>query len=230
MDSLRWMRTILKALLLLVICNPVWALDLSSITNTEATGGLKEALVQGAGKAVGQLGSDGGFLNNPKVRIPLPEKLAPVEQLLRTMGRGKDVDAFIASMNHAAEQAVPKAKPLLLNAVRQMSLSDAKQIVTGGEDAGTRYFKAHTADQLTAAFLPIVRDVIKQSPLAEQYTKLLNKAAQFGLVQQDELVLENYVARKAVDGLYLMIAEEEKSIRKDPLGAAGKLARKVFGG
>lgn len=111
-----------------------------------------------------------------------------------------------------------------------MNLSDAKQIVTGGEDAGTRYFKAHTADQLTAAFLPIVRNVIQQSPLAEQYTKLLSKAAQFGLVQQDELVLENYVARKAVDGLYLMIAEEEKSIRKDPLGAAGKLARKVFGG
>ncbi|MBS0355656.1 MAG: DUF4197 domain-containing protein [Proteobacteria bacterium] len=223
------MRAILRALLLLVICSQAWALGLSDLTDKDASGGLKDALVQGAGKAVGQLGADGGFLNNPKVKIGLPDSIAPLEGVLRTMGRGKDVDALIATMNKAAEQAVPKAKVLLVDAVKKMSVEDAKKILTGGDDSATQYFKEKTSAQLAESFLPTVKETTDKLALSAQYNKLASKASQFGLVKGDELKIENYVTRKALDGLYLMIAEEEKAIRKDPVGAATGLAKKVFG-
>jgi hypothetical protein len=216
-------------LLLLVICSQAWALGLSDLTDKDASGGLKDALVQGAGKAVGQLGADGGFLNNPKVKIGLPDSIAPLEGVLRTMGRGKDVDALIATMNKAAEQAVPKAKVLLVDAVKKMSVEDAKKILTGGDDSATQYFKEKTSAQLAESFLPTVKETTDKLALSAQYNKLASKASQFGLVKGDELKIENYVTRKALDGLYLMIAEEEKAIRKDPVGAATGLAKKVFG-
>jgi len=222
-------RAILRALLLLVICSQAWALGLSDLTDKDASGGLKDALVQGAGKAVGQLGADGGFLNNPKVKIGLPDSIAPLEGVLRTMGRGKDVDALIATMNKAAEQAVPKAKVLLVDAVKKMSVEDAKKILTGGDDSATQYFKEKTSAQLAESFLPTVKETTDKLALSAQYNKLASKASQFGLVKGDELKIENYVTRKALDGLYLMIAEEEKAIRKDPVGAATGLAKKVFG-
>lgn len=223
------MRAILRALLLLVICSQAWALGLSDLTDKDASGGLKDALVQGAGKAVGQLGADGGFLNNPKVKIGLPDSIAPLEGVLRTMGRGKDVDALIATMNKAAEQAVPKAKVLLVDAVKKMSVEDAKRILTGGDDSATQYFKEKTSAQLAESFLPTVKETTDKLALSAQYNKLASKASQFGLVKGDDLKIENYVTRKALDGLYLMIAEEEKAIRKDPVGAATGLAKKVFG-
>ncbi|WP_374496096.1 DUF4197 domain-containing protein [Zoogloea sp.] len=223
------MRGILRALLLLVICGQAWAIGLADLTDKDASGGLREALVQGAEKAVGQLGSDGGFLNNPKVKIGLPDSLAPLEGMLRTMGRGKDLDALVATMNKAAEQAVPKAKPLLVDAVRKMSVEDAKKILTGGDDAATRYFKDNTAGALTESFLPVVKEATDKLSLSAQYNKFAGKVSQFGAAKGDELKIENYVTRKALDGLFLMIAEEEKAIRKDPVGAAGGLAKKVFG-
>ena len=223
------MRAILRALVLLVICSQAWALGLADLTDKDASGGLKEALVQGAGKAVGQLGADGGFLNNPKVKIGLPDSLAPLETGLRAMGRGKDLDALVANMNRAAEQAVPKAKGLLVDAVKKMSVEDAKKILSGGDDAATQYFREKTSAQLTESFLPTVRETTGKLALAEQYNKLASKAGAFGLGKGDDLKIENYVTRKALDGLYLMIAEEEKAIRKDPVGAAGNLAKKAFG-
>jgi len=222
-------RAILRALLLLVICSQAWALGLAELTDKDASGGLKEALVQGASRAVGQLGSDGGFMNNPKVKIGLPDSLAPMEGMLRTMGRGKDLDALVANMNLAAEQAVPKAKALLVDAVKTMSVEDAKKILSGGDDAGTRYFREKTAARLTESFLPTVRETTGKLALAEQYNKLAGKAGAFGLVKGDDLKIEHYVTRKALDGLYLMIAEEERAIRQNPLGAAGSLAKKAFG-
>ena len=222
------MRAILRALLLLVISCQAWAVGLADLTDKDASGGLREALVQGASKAVGQLGTDGGFLNNPKVKIGLPATLAPVEGMLRTMGRGKDLDALVDTMNKAAEQAVPKAKVLLVDAVKKMSVDDAKKILSGGDDAATQYFREKTAAQLTESFLPTVRETTGKLALAEQYNKLASKAGAFGLGKGDDLKIENYVTRKALDGLYLMIAEEEKAIRKDPVGAAGNLAKKAF--
>lgn len=222
------MRAILRALLLLVISCQAWALGLADLTDKDASGGLREALVQGASKAVGQLGTDGGFLNNPKVKIGLPATLAPVEGMLRTMGRGKDLDALIDTMNKAAEQAVPKAKVLLVDAVKKMSVEDAKRILSGGDDSATQYFKEKTSAQLAESFLPTVKATTDKLALAEQYNRIAGKAGSLGL-GGDELKIENYVTRKALDGLFLMIAEEERAIRKNPLGAAGSLAKKAFG-
>ena len=222
------MRAILRALFLLVISSQVWAFGLADLTDKDASGGLKEALAQGAAKAVGQLGADGGFMNNPKVKIGLPESLAPMEGMLRTMGRGKDLDNLVATMNKAAEQAVPKAKGLLVDAVKKMSVDDAKKILAGGDDAATQDFKDKTSAQLAESFLPTVKATTDKLALADKYNKIASKAGSLGL-GGDELKIENYVTRKALDGLFLMIAEEERAIRQNPLGAAGSLARKAFG-
>ncbi|MBX3680910.1 DUF4197 domain-containing protein [Cognatazoarcus halotolerans] len=223
------MRAILRTLALLVICAPVWAFDLSSLSDSEASGGLKEALIQGAGNAVGTLGQKDGFLKNPKVHIPLPGALKTAEPLLRAMGKGKDLDALETTMNRAAEAAVPQAKVLLVNAAKQMTVSDAKKILTGGDDSVTQYFKGKTEGDLMKMFLPAVKKSTDKLAVSAQYNKLAGKASGLGLVNKEDAQVENYVTRKALDGLYLMIAEEEKALRKNPLGAAGSLAKKVFG-
>jgi hypothetical protein len=148
--------------------------------------------------------------------------------MLRTMGRGKDLDALVDTMNKAAEQAVPKAKVLLVDAVKKMSVEDAKKILSGGDDAATQYFKDKTSAQLAESFLPTVKATTDKLALADSTTSSPARPASSGWAG-DELKIENYVTRKALDGLFLMIAEEEKAIRKDPLGAAGGLAKKAFG-
>ena len=205
------------------------ALSLDDITGQEAGGGLKEALTQGAGKAVDLLGRTDGFLKNKKVKIPLPGYMEKAEGLMRGLGMGKQADELITAMNRAAEAAVPEAKVLLVNAVKEMSIEDAKGILTGGKDAGTQYFKRKTEGPLGEKFLPIVQKAIEKVKLKKTYEKFAKKGAQFGLVKEKDTQLENYVTEKALDGLYLMIAEEEKAIRENPVGAAGNLAKKVFG-
>lgn len=205
------------------------ALSLADITGQEAGGGLKEALTQGAGKAVVLLGKNDGFLKNPKVKIPLPESMQQVESIMRGLGMGKQADELITAMNRAAEAAVPAAKDMLVDAVKQMTVEDAKGILTGGEDSGTQYFRRKTAEPLAVKFQPIVKQAIEKVKLARTYEKFAKKASKFGLVKDEDTHLENYVTKKALDGLYLMIAEEEKAIRTNPLGAAGSLAQKVFG-
>ena len=195
----------------------------------DSAGGLREALTQGAGNAVTTLGRKDGFLSNPKVHIPLPESARQAEKLLRLMGKGEELDALETAMNRAAEAAVPKAKALLISAVRQMSFDDARQILTGGEDSATRYFRSKTEAALTAQFLPIVKKTTGKLKLTEQYNTLADKAAGLGLLKPEDSSVERYVTHKALDGLYLMIAEEERAIRKNPLAAIGSLARKVFG-
>lgn len=205
------------------------ALSLADISGQEAGGGLKEALTQGAAKAVDLLGRPDGFLGNPKVKIPLPGYLQQAEGLMRTMGMGKQADELITAMNRAAEAAVPEAKKLLIDAVKQMSVEDAKAILTGGNDAATQYFKQKTQGPLTQKFLPVVKKAIDRVKLKDTYENFAKKGAKFGLVKEKDTHLENYVTEKALDGLYLMIAEEEKAIRENPVGAAGNLAKKVFG-
>ena len=189
----------------------------------------QEALTQGAGKAVSLLGQSDGFLKNPKVKIPLPESMQKVESLMRGLGMGKQADELITAMNRAAEAAVPEAKTLLVNAVKEMSVEDAKGVLAGGEDAGTQYFRRKTAEPLGQKFLPIVKQAIGKVQLADKYESFAKKGAKFGLVKEEDTHLETYVTKKTLDGLYLMIAEEEKSIRTNPMGAAGNLAQKVFG-
>jgi hypothetical protein len=217
------------ALCALLFATAAHALSLDDLSNKDAGGGLKQALTQGAGKAVASLGRADGFLGNPKVKIPLPDSLKQVESMMRTFGLGKHADELITTMNRAAEAAVPEAKALLVNSVKQMSVQDAKGILAGGDDAATQYFKRTTSGPLTEKFRPIVKKAMQKVKLAEKYDQFAGKAAKFGLLKESDAHLDGYVTQKALDGLYLMIAEEEKAIRKDPVSAAGSLARKVFG-
>ncbi|NPC59252.1 DUF4197 domain-containing protein [Caenimonas soli] len=205
------------------------ALSLGDLTNTEASQGLKAALERGALAAVGLLGKPGGFLDNPKVRIPLPGFLADASKFLRAMGRGQQVDELEVAMNRAAEAAVPLARDLLVNAVKSMSVSDAKQILTGGETSVTDFFAEKTRTPLSARFLPVVTRATEKVGLAEKYNRLAGKAAGMGLVKKDDAAVEPYVTRKSLDGLYAMIGEEEKKIRQDPAGSGSAIVRKVFG-
>lgn len=223
------MRPIVGALsaIVILVSAPAAALDLSSLSNQEASAGMKDALSQGAVKAVSLLGAPGGFLDNRKVKIPLPDNLRRVESGLRLLGMRQQADELVVAMNRAAEAAVPEAKALLTDAVRNMSVQDAKKILTGGETSATDYFRRATSKQLTERFLPIVTVWTQKVGLATQYNALVDQGAQLGLVGKDERI-ENYVTRKALDGLYLTIAEQERAIRRDPVGTATGAARKVF--
>lgn len=220
------MRNFLRFLFLLVISVPAHALSLSDLSNRDAVGGLKEALMQGSTKAVANLGKVDGFLGNPKVKIPLPDGLRQAEGIMRGLGMGKQADELITAMNRAAEAAVPEAKTLLADAVKKMSVQDAKGILSGNDDAATRYFKRTTSPQLKERFLPVVKKAVSKVNLAEKYNQFAAKGSKFGLKQPN---LESYVTDKTLDGLFLMIAEEEKAIRANPVDAAGNLAKKVFG-
>jgi len=222
------MRRLLATLAFISISFSASAVDLASISNQDASGGLKDALVQGADVAVGKLGVTNGFFGNPKVKIPLPDYLKKAEKTMRFFGMGKQADELVLRMNRAAEAAVPEAKALLTDAVKKMSVQDAKNILMGGDDAATQYFKKVTAAPLAEKFLPIVKKATEDVQLAQQYNKFAETGASYGLLKKDQASLEQYVTQKALDGLYLMMAEEEKLIRKDPLGASTSLAKKVF--
>lgn len=223
------MRSILGFLVGMFLATAANALSLADISGKDANGGLKEALTQGAGKAVDLLGKPDGFLNNPKVKIPLPESVQKVEGLLRGFGMGKQADELVNAMNRAAEAAVPQAKSLLVNSIKTMSVEDAKGIVSGGQDSATQYFRRTTSGPLAEKFKPIVKNAMAKVKLAEKYDQLAGKASKYGLVSAKDAQLENYVTQKTLDGLFVMIAEEEKAIRQNPAEAAGKLAQKVFG-
>ena len=212
----------------LAIGGPALA-GLESITNQDATTGLREALVKGAQVAVEALGKQDGFFGNGKVKIPLPGKLKDGEKLLRTLGAGKQADALVTAMNRAAEAAVPAAKTLLVDSIRQMSVQDVTAILTGPQDAATQYFRRTTSEKIYARFLPIVRQSTEKVGVAQRYNELAGKASKFGLIDDEDSTLEGYVADKTLDGLFRMMAAEEAAIRKDPLGQGSKLLQKVFG-
>jgi hypothetical protein len=217
------------ALILLVTLSPLRAAGLDAISADESSGALRQALTQGAAAAVASLGKKDGFLANPKVKIPLPENLQKAEKLMRKLGMGKHADELIVTMNRAAEAAVPEAKELLINAVKQMTLQDAKAILTGGDDSVTQYFRRTTSEPLAVKFLPIVKRATEKVKLAEKYNRYAKQGAKLGLIEKKDASLEDYVTQKALDGLYLMIAEEERAIRRNPLGQASSLLQKVFG-
>jgi hypothetical protein len=223
------MRVIAGLVALMVIALQALALDLGSLSNADAGRGLKDALTQGSAAAVAKLGVENGFLGNDKVRIPLPDALKRVEGMLRIVGMQKQVEDLVTAMNRAAEQAVPEAKALLVNAVKNMSWQDAKGILAGSDTAATEYFRKTTSDQLTEKFLPIVTKATANVGLAEKYNEIAGKGAKLGLVDARQARIENYVTQKTLDGLFLMMAEQEKAIRADPIGAATAMARKVFG-
>jgi hypothetical protein len=205
------------------------AVDVSELTNAEASSGLKAALIQGAGKAVSELSKTDGFLGNSEVKIPLPDALKRTEKAMRMFGMGKQADELILKMNRAAEAAVPEAKVLLVDSAKKMTVADAKAILTGGEDAATQYFKKTTSTQMAEKFLPIVTKATENVQLAQQYNKYAEIGSQYGLVKKEQVNLEQYVTQKTLDGVYLMMAKEEAAIRKDPIGQSSALLKKVFG-
>jgi hypothetical protein len=213
---------------LVVLAAPAWA-QLENITNREAINALKGALDRGARAAVAQLGREDGFLGDARVKIPLPESLRRAEKNMRRFGMSRYADELIVTLNRAAEAAVPEAKQLLVDALRQMSVQDAKGILTGGDTAGTEYFRRVTADELARRFLPVVQRATARVGLAQKYNQYAAHGVRVGLVDAEDANLDDYVTRKALDGLYFMVAEEERKIRKDPVGTASSLLKKVFG-
>ena len=201
----------------------------NSLSNAEASGGLKEALTQGVGKAVASLGAADGFFGNKDVKIPLPSSLKKIEKGMKFMGMGKQSDELILKMNRAAEAAVPEAKTLLVDSIKKMSLADAKAILTGPQDAATQYFKKTTSAQMGEKFLPIVTKATENVKLADSYNKYAEMGSKFGVVKKEDANINQYVTKKALDGVYYMVAQEEAAIRKDPLGQASSLLKKVFG-
>ena len=217
------------ALFLTFTAAGVSAAGLDAISTGDASAGVKEALAKGADYAVASLGKENGFLGNSKVKIPLPGYLQKAEKGLRMFGMGKQADELTETMNHAAENAVAEARPILSESIKKMSVDDAKGILTGGEGSVTKYFKRTSSEQLTEKFTPIVKASTKKLQLAEQYNQFAGKAASSGLIDKKDADLDSYVTQKAMDGLFLMIAEEEKKLRSNPVGAGSDLLKKVFG-
>ena len=203
--------------------------DLAGITNQDASTGLKTALEKGALVAVALLGKTDGFFGNDKVRIALPGYLQDASKLMKTLGQGKRIDELLLSINRAAEAAVPMGKDLLVGAVRSMSVTDAKNILTGGDTSVTNFFTEKTRSPLGVKFLPVVTKATQKVGLANKYNEFAGKAAGFGLVKKEDANIEQYVTGKTLDGLYLIIGEEEKKIRRDPVGTGSAILKKVFG-
>jgi len=223
------MKKIALTILLTTFVLQANALAVSDLSNEETSNGLKAALIQGAGKAVSKLGAVDGFLGNKLVKIQLPDSMKKAEKAMRMFGMGKQADELVLKMNRAAEAAVPEAKALLVDSVKKMSLSDAKSILTGPEDSATQYFKRTTSLPMGEKFLPIVKKATENVQLAQQYNKFAEMGGKYGLVKKEDANLEQYVTQKTLDGVYLMMAKEEAAIRKDPIGQASGLIKKVFG-
>lgn len=205
------------------------ASGVDALSGTDINAALKEALTRGADAAVAQLGVKDGFFGNPQLKIPLPKNLQKAEKAMRMVGMGQQADDLVLSMNRAAEAAVPEAKTLLVDAVKQMSLEDAKGILTGGQTSATDFFRRKTETQLTERFLPIVKTTTDQVGLAQQYNRYAGMAAQFNLIDKSQSNVEQYVTQQSLDRLYTLIGEKEAAIRANPLQAGSDLLKKVFG-
>jgi hypothetical protein len=213
---------------LCLVASSALAFSLADLSNQDASKGLKAALEKGAVAAVGKLGVENGFLNNDRVKIGLPRIVEKARPILKMSGYGRQLDELELSMNRAAEAAIPLAKPLLLDAVKSMSVTDAKNILTGGDTSVTNFFRDKTSSQLAVKFLPIVKKVTDRSNLSAQYNSVMGKVGNLGGGQQSATV-EGHVTQRALDGLFTMIADEEKAIRQDPIGSGSKIIGKVFG-
>lgn len=205
------------------------AVSADLLSQADAASGIRAALERGALSAVGLLGKPDGFLGNPKVRIPLPRFLEDASRLLKAVGQQKRIDELVTSMNRAAEMAMPQAKPVLVQAAKSVTADDAVRIVRGGDTSVTDYFAGKTRSPLTEKLLPIVTRSTERVALAAKYNAVASRAGRFGFVKDEDANLQRYVTGKALDGLYLMIGDEERKIRRDPVGTGSALLRKVFG-
>ena len=235
------------ALSMMLLCShPAWSTDYfkkamdtwnsvnagsgeKGLSESELNGGFKDALRVGAEKAVKMASKPGGFLNNPNIRIPLPGQLDTVASVMRKMGMGAKVDQFEESMNHAAEKASAAALPIFIDAIKGITFEDAKKILDGGDTAITEFFKEKTTPQLTTAFEPIVHKSVQEVGVTRQYQELTGGPWVSGLVKGSDFDLDNYVTSKSLDGLFYLLAQQEKDIRHNPAARTTDLLKKVFG-
>ena len=208
---------------------PAGAQGLAAVSELDASRGLRTALETGAVAAVRLLGRQDGFLGSPQFRIPLPAYLQDAGRILTLVGQGRQVQELEVAMNRAAESAVPMAKNLLVDAVRKMTVQDAKKILTGGDTSATAFFADKTRAPLATSFLPVVRQATSQVQLTQKADRLAQRAQAFGLVRMEDPSIDHYVTRKALDALYLVIGEEERKIRRDPVGTGSAILGRVFG-
>ena len=202
-----------------------------TVSNADVSSGLKGALFQGVRNAVDELGQENGFLDNTRVKIPLPKSLQKIEKTLRFAGQGDRVDEFVEAMNHAAERAVPEATDIFLDSIKQMSCTDARNILfSGQDDAATQFFRRTSEQRLRQKFRPVVEDFTEQVGVTQKYKQMIGSYGFLGkVVGRDATDLDGYVTDKALDGLFLLVADEERKIRRDPVGRTTSILRKVFG-
>jgi hypothetical protein len=212
-----------------LFCTSAFAAGTEVLSQKDTVEGLKLALTQSARAAVERLGATDGFLGNPKVKIPLPGALQKIEGVMRTLGMSKHPDNLIVAMNRAAEKATEEAAPLMVAAVENMPLEDAEKILTGSDDAATQYFRSTMSEELAQKFLPVVKEATSQVGLMKKYNDFAGKGLKLGLVAEKDAQIENYVTQKTLNGVFLIMAEEERAIRNDPAAQADALLQKVFG-
>ncbi len=231
--------TLVGAMLLILASSSYAQIDTSQLfksgpdkqlSNGDIVAGLKEALQVGATNTVDLTGKVDGYFSNQAIKILMPKQLQSVEQGLRMIGQGAKVDEFVLSMNRAAEKAAPAAKDIFWGAIKSMSFDDARKILTGGDTAATEYFRAKTSDTLTAAFRPVVTDAMKDVGVIQQYNQLQSAYQSVPFASSLPSVdIESYVVSKALDGLFLVLGEQEKKIRTNPAAQVTDLLKKVFG-
>ena len=202
--------------------------DKTQLGSEKVASGLKEALKISTGNAVGLTGKADGYFMNEAIKILMPQKLASVEKGLRAVGYGPQIDEFVLSMNRSAEKAAPAAKEIFWGAIKEMSFDDARKILGGGDTAATEYFKEKTTGKLTEAFRPVVEESMDEVGVTRQYNALVGQAQSLPFVKVPSLDLNQYVVGKALDGLFLTIASEERKIRKDPAARVTALLKEVF--
>jgi len=198
------------------------------LDETKIAAGLKEALQVGTGNAVNLTGRQDGYFRNQAIKILMPDQLRSFEKGLRTFGFGPEVDDFVMSMNRAAERAAPQAKAIFLGTIREMTFTDAKQILNGGQTAATDYFKGKTTDKLTAAFRPEVEKAMNEVGVTRQYKELVGHFKAIPFAKSDLMDIDRYVVGKSLDGLFVMLAEEERKIRTNPSARVTDLLKEVF--
>ena len=201
----------------------------TGLSEDEIARGLKEALQVGTAKAVELVSQVNGYYGNPQIKIPLPSSVQKVEKLLRAGGYGPKIDEFELSMNRAAEKAAPEAKALFVDTIKKMTISDAQKILKGQENEATLYFKEKTWDHLQEIFQPKVHDAMSQVGTTRSYQDLEQKVHAIPFADKLNLDLDQYVTGKGLDGLFYMLAQEEKKIRQDPAARVTDLLKKVFG-
>jgi hypothetical protein len=199
------------------------------LTAAEVAEGLKEALIQGTSKGADMVSQTDGYFKNPQIKIPFPPEVKKVEDRLRQIGLGNEVDRFVMTLNRGAEEAAKDAKPIFISAIKSMTINDAFAILRGEEDAATTYLKRTTSAQLKSTFLPVIQSALEKTNATRYYADLVGTYNKIPLVEKVNPDLDDYATDKAIEGLFVMIAAEEKNIRENPGARVTDLLKRVFG-